>query len=369
MSRFFIYKLIFVFSSFFSMYNMCQKSLHLKDVIRHPILKSPAILYSQKIKNHTELFLWDSRKQISTKLLSSAFSSVAVSFMPHGNGFCFVENEVLFLKFLEKRRPKRLDIYEPIYNFGVPVWIDDSSFCLHAQRGDRFGIFHVTTDSDVSTIAAFDNIDCTFPQKVGSFLFYIESFCDDFISTIICAPYPFIAQKKQSISIEDLFKSDSELSPTLIKKEEKQMVVSHDGPILFLKMIDEKEGFFIEPVSKQDITSESAFTCYHIKKIQNEWIKEKLFSFFLPSVLIDFSYNSIHSFLPRYYRGKLYFTDCYKRACRQGVDLFSYDIVAKKIIQLTLGKNLESFFSPVFIGNTLFYSNSDYICSQKIDRC
>jgi hypothetical protein len=342
------------------------------------------VLY-QKSLEHIELWLWDPQTKEATKALLSTFTPAGISPLPDNIGFSFIDNGRVKVKLHSKRSPKSLEWYEPIYDIGILSWLNSTCYYFHAKEHERYKIFHGTVHSDIDPLIVQADHDCMYPYKIGNFIFYIERapYADGGGTyALMQAPYPTLScdptnpfNNTQNFErrVAQLLSNNFQKKEPLISDTEKKCLLNvGEQPIAFLHMESEHLGFCIgHPVhiDKQDKTI--ALTCYQISMTTTndlrKWYMQVLFEFEIPlDLLLPESssrlYESILPLLPRYTHTTIYFTDTVAHATKKSgtaTELFCYDRTTKTITQLSHASHAQQiYFSPISIGNTLFYGGS-----------
>ncbi len=356
------------------------------------------LLYQKSLK-HIELWLWNSATKEVAKGLLSTFTPAGLKILPSEDGFSFIDNGKIKIKLFNKRSPKSLDIYEPIYDIGIIEWIapfdkiNEGNNCCYfsAKEYDYYSIFQVNMRGELDRIAPgvgqsglIKTCDCMYPQKVGSDLFHIQRIryyfkyenAYHYYYQIVQCPYPNITYDQDNNfnntehfdeRVEKLLSSDFEQDKTAYIKEEEKKVILYFGkqPIIFLQMTSSNEGYVIEHeviIDKQD----KMITCtYHqIKKGIDAWTSCPLFSFSLPAHLLVVDgpsrlYESILPLLPRHIGNYIYYVDCSKSGDNLNLNVFNYSLTTGVSIQQSFGKQINQyFFAPIAVEDKIFYGGS-----------
>ncbi|MFC1842990.1 hypothetical protein ACFLYU_05025 [Candidatus Dependentiae bacterium] len=397
---FVLFPILFLF--IFSCLSYAHEFLYPVASIEHNGKIAVYVLY-QKSVTHIELWLWDPESKKASKGLLSSYVPAGLKVLPAHDGFSFIDEGRIRIKTFNRRSPKSIDIYEPIYDINEVHWIDDANFYVSAKQDGRFAVFHVHSSGLIKGILQDKVYDFMYPQKVGNTLFYIERKIkegeykkehisykiaqanypplEDYLENVICS----INQDNKD-DFEKKAKTISAYTQKTIDMESVYIVDFKASPIAFLTMISEDEGFFLEHPENIDRHDETiTFNCYHIKN-QNyikkqsntnpnsspknitkkntsnylsDWSCKEIFSFSIPSYLIldllNFClYESILPLLPRYYNKGIYYADCSpKRA--QNLNLFCYNFDTGVSKQKSFAKPQQLMFSPVFTKNGIFY--------------
>jgi len=346
------------------------------------------VLY-QKSVTHLELWIWDPETKIASKGLMSTYIPASIRILPSKDGFSFIDDGRIRIKMFQKRSPKAIDIYEPIYEMNQIYWIDLHNFYLSAKKNGKFCIFQMN-DAGVTHCLVKDCIyDCVYPQKIGGKLFYIErhikagEYKKEHISyKLVSVDYPVIEDdeqdltnlvyeefelqvnkmlsEKKNVVIDDKDKDNEQLDEQKDHKKKEYIADFKSSPIAFLNMISETEGYFLEhseEIDRQDTFI--LFSCYHMKKYDNKWSYKNIFDFSIPACLIldvlDFRlYESILPLIPRYYNGSLYYIDS-SPIKTENLNLFRYNLKNETIEQKSFGKAGQIFLSPIFTKDKVFY--------------
>lgn len=284
--------------------------------------KTQVYVLHQKSINNIELLIWDPETKICSNGLLSSYTPAALKILPNGDGFSFIDDGRIRIKNFDKRSPKSIDIYEPLYDISQINWIDEHNFYLSAKKNNKFCIFHVHENGLIKPIlqdmqyeqdegASLQNselinlelpnhglkgqdlagqglisYDFMYPQKVGDSLFFIERIThngeykkEPVSYKIIKTVYPDLCKQVSDLTDSIENSQDFEVKSKIIqeftdnctaqelaKKNCQCLVDFKDKPIAFLSMISETEGFFLkhpENVCKHDKVV--VFECFYIK--------------------------------------------------------------------------------------------------------
>ncbi|MDP3788008.1 MAG: hypothetical protein Q8Q60_01660 [Candidatus Chromulinivorax sp.] len=297
------------------------------------------ILY-QKSLNCVELWFWNTTNHRAMKGLSSFFTPANLRMMPSGKGFSFIDQGYIKIKEFVKRSPRTLPIYEPIGLFSSMNWIDDETFYFVAREGDFFQIFQGDLQANIQRLTN-EPADALYPQKIGSTLFYMQRNMSNQI-TIISQPWNPIAINR----CETLH--DTSCQSVIMQSSLQQLC--------FLRMISEREGFYLQaPIKKKNKNNDCfEFICHHLmQQNDNQWITEKLFTFQIPSKYLIGStrlYESLEPFLPNYNNENMVYFVNWEQEADQ-FQLCTYNIATKNIESacnelLRYRKNGQQIFAP-----------------------
>ena len=336
------------------------------------------IIYQKSI-GHIELWLWDPETKVASKGLLSTYTPAAFKLLPDNAGFSFIDNGRIKIKKFNKRSPRSIDIYDPIYNICGLKWIDSENFYISAKKDDKFKIFKMDISGAIKYVLEDKDKDCMYPQKIGNSIFYIERcikkgvYKRDYLSyKVVSLDHPIAnqdldsnLQKNSEDKIKEIMQTDDCFSEIKILEPEnkKYLVDFRSCPIAFLNMISDKEGFFLEhqvEVERYDKTI--IFNYFQIKKGEDEWVCKELFQFSIPAHLIlDKSdsrlYESILPLLPKYHDGKLFYLNCLHNK-ELLLDMFCYDLETEIQEQKTFAKSGQLFFSLIFTEDKIFYGGA-----------
>lgn len=330
MSRLVLFLWLFIY--------MCHVCLAYTHEFRYPVAycaKSDSlfIVHQQSLDSIELLTKSIKNNGPTSKALSRFFVPAGLKVLPDGSGFSFIHNDTVYLKRFDKRSPKRIEFYEPLYGINTIEWIDAQTFYFFAQEHGRFRIYQANLDGDVQRVIDNDAFDALYPQKIDNNLFYIER--DGSTYRILRTSYNF-------------------------PNEKEALCVFDSTAIAFLHMISDKEGFFLEYPRKIKTEDETIFFKYHqvVADTKSFWESKPLFSFSIPMHYLiatddDRLYESMLPFLPRYYDGDLYYADC---SDLSSLNIFCYEIDHENITRLTTG-NHGSYFAPLLLDSQLYLGN------------
>lgn len=295
-----------------------------------------AYLIYQKNPYHIELWHCDLKTKYADQLLLSRFTPAGFALLPSAKGFSFIDNGILKVQKFLKRSPRTIEFDAPIVQTELIHWVTDEVCYTSGKYRDHFGIFQIDLDGQVSPICLQQDIDCMYPQKVGSHLFYIER--DLAWRYRVCrVPY----HSWQGTDFQD--RINRYQSSACISHE----IISFDKtPIVFLKMVSDTRGYALshpQQVSRCD--REISFDYYAIIKKEAGWHKEKLFSFQIPGDLLLLGspmrlYESLLPLLPRH-QGT---TIIYPTVSQNELNLCAYNCITMQTNQLPHSTNL---FPPI----------------------
>lgn len=238
------------------------------------------------------------------QLLSSRYNPIGVILLPDNSGFSFLDNGLIKVKKFLKRSPQTIEIYEPLYNFGIPQWSNNNHCFFHAKEGNRFGIYQTDLDGQVSPIIKNQSYDYLYPQKVDNQLFFIAR--DLTGNCYVKKLHDYATQNVEMQNIQDF---------------------GHCN-VISLSMINENEGFVIEHMPTDDMQLTFNFYYFDIRG------KKILFTFYLPSsFFIDKAImlrDPLAALFPRITSDKIYFISCYKN--QHNMQHYYYDLKINKII-------------------------------------
>ena len=368
-----IYKAIFVICMFSQLNLDCNEYVYPVATFGDNIF----VVYQIDL-SHIELWLWNPKTKGLRKSLMSFFTPAGLQVLPGHKAFSFIHDDFIRIKNLDKRSPKRLDIYSGLYDFSIVNWIDAESFYLSAKMHDNYGIFYGNTAGEVEPIV-FKKYDCMYPQKVNDKLFYIER--KEYKHKIISVDYPqFKKVTRNTIPnlkneeeyrkyVEKLWKKENEplvLWKETIGKNEEVIFDWSNQSMSFLKMINEEEGYFLESPSLINRHDKYIPFSYHqIKKINGEWKTTELFSFSIStSYLMPNSesrlYESILPFLPRTTENGILFIDNNEKK-HDSVDIYFYDFkTEKKHKKTSISSDEHLFFAPLVVKDKTYYGGQIY---------
>ena len=204
------------------------------------------------------LHLWKHSPQAcaSDQALLSIYSPSAISVLPSGNGFGFVDRGMIRVKKFIKRSPQTIGFFDPIYNITRVGWLDDETCYFSAKQDERYKIFISDLDGELTTLADQPDADLIYPSLTNDSIYYLKKGVLEDIA--LCKV--------------DLNEPTSTVLVSLGKKNAS-----------FLHMISEYEGFFVETPFSIDSESETLSLNYnHLFFKDGSWSIETLFSFTIP---------------------------------------------------------------------------------------
>ncbi len=307
-------------------------------------------LIYQKTPSHIELWGWNPDTKQAQQILLSRLTPAGFQLLPDGRSFSFIDQGLLKVKQLLKRSPRTIEFDAPLYNVELVHWVDEQCCYTHGKYKDHFGLFHITMDGDVSPLCMADKADCLYPQKVGDELFYIER--DE--------RWRYRIAKTEYVLPPELDSFGERRAWYKVQRQDPEMLINFaQRPIIFLRMVNEKEGFVIEhdrAMSRRDHAVE--FSYHRIEKQGKDWSSERLFRFSVPSRFLFLSkqdrfYEALLPLLPRQIGGNVLYVDSADR----DLGLFRYDLTSKTTHKV-LESDEQSFFAPIFFNEQLLSGGS-----------
>jgi hypothetical protein len=361
--KYFLWYLCFTFSWLHAF----DEFLYPVQTIIHNGQEKLCVLYQ---KNSTlEVWLWDPEDESAIKGLLSSFNPASLTVLPEKNGFSFIDNDHIRIKYNDKRFPKSIPLYGP-YDLTTLHWIDNETFYFAAKERQHNNLFHATIEGDIFRLTVSNQNDYFCPQKIDAILFFIEKNIDNYYS-IMQIEYPLEVLKKATYSLKELNKFSDQVYEDQLKTysyhqyldlKTAEKIFSSDKAISFLTMINQTEGFFLEhPEKINRDESTITFKYYKLFKNNNLWKTTFLFNFTVPIHLIvskrgkNRLYESILPLLPYYDKENLtlYFVDY--AAAKDVLNVFSYHCITEEKKQLTDCQFFsQSYFTPRAINQSLF---------------
>lgn len=134
-----------------------------------------------------------------------------------------------------------------------------------------------------------------------------------------------------------------------------------ERPLVFLKMISDKEGFVLEhaQVIEKDVNT-ITLKCHHLyKDTPHSWSLSYLFSYTIPSYLVfpqssDRLYEGFLPFIPWYDSTAVYFVD-YKGS---DAGIYGYSLKTHEVSQVVKPVHNSLYCAPILIGKNLIYGDN-----------
>jgi hypothetical protein len=296
-------------------------------------------IHQNSLTNIT-LLEWNPETHHTEQILWSVYNPAMVQILPNNSGFSFIDNGRLRIKSFQKRSPKAIDFDEPLFGINGLQWIDAHSCYCSAQYNDNFALFELHDDGTMHCLRWKKGSDYLYPQKIDNQLFYIERY-----ATENSTHYRIMQSSYQS------------------SQNDNAIVIADfcNNPIIFLTMISDKHGFVLEHAQHIDSDNPIASFSYHeIKKQDDTWTKNVLFSFSIPTNLLlkgeECLYESLLPLLPRIIDNKVYFVDC-ANSYNCTLEPYFYDLSVQIIQKISLPAKEGHYFVPMQCGNS-FYCGS-----------
>ena len=282
------------------------------------------LVMNQSSLYNIELLKWNKNTRIAQKVLWSIYMPSSVMLLPEKDGFSFLDQGRIRVKYFNKRSPKTVNIFEPITNFDSVHWINGETFYFTAQDPYFHNVFVCQLHKNVASISRLtfqEESDFLYPQKIDEELFVIKR------------------DSNKRFSIVKL--SWKENAFDNYKETAGELIVPSDKCCCFLKMINNQKGYFISYVpSKDPIHNTYTFWCNEITKTLDGWEQKEIFSFNVHEKYIigkepERMYESIKPLLPCYEKHGIFFShfDKETKSCslkKYNIDTFEIeDIVIK----------------------------------------
>lgn len=306
------------------------------------------MMIHQKSYDDLELLLWDRHEGVAIRELTSMFIPSCIQLLPSKKAFSFIDRGRIRIKAFNKRAPRAIDIYEPIYAISSMQWITDEQFYFTGKNYDKLSIFLCDLSSRgaaIFSLTNYDNFDYMYPCKIDENLFCIsrDLLKNYAIQKINWAPQIYDKRELVSSSISQ------------------QILINHDKPLCFLHMEDAKTGFVLDCVEQELSAKLLSFSCYAFQYVDMVWRLTKLFEFTIPSKFLvgtdeDRMYETIAPFLPRYSQDWIYFVsyDDLSENCT----IQRYNRVSSFIEELTDTSrsvaDLSHVFAPMIVKDTIY---------------
>jgi hypothetical protein len=311
---------------------------------------STALLIQQKSCYDIQLLLWNTYTNHVEKGLWSLFKPAGLQLLPDESGFSFIDNGRLRVKYFNKRSVQTIDFDQYFYMINLVNWINTQECYCSARMADYYALFHCTIDGYSCCIASSDKGNCLYPQKINSYLFYIEESYNLYVNTtpqysIKRMIYPTITYNETQSYIA------TQSTPSII-------IDFKNKPIIFLHMISDTQGFVIEHAREIHINdASSTFLYHHLSEQDGIWQSTLLFSFDIPTNLFVSNtnqslYESLLPLIPRVIGKKIYFIDSAHNS-DNNLESYTYDIEATTIEKNDIVK-INSFV-PIICGENIIF--------------
>lgn len=293
--------------------------------------------------HHIELWKWNVITHQADKVLLSTFIPAGLAMLPGRGGFSFIDRDMIRIKEHIKRSPKTIPLDAPLYNFTQIQWITDTCAYLSAQERGRFGIYQIDVEGRTWCIQGDDVYDYMYPQKIDDRLFYVQRSGTG--SQVMTCAYPELEAYGPEYEYYKYAYRD---------KQTEVELVSTMSPLIFIKMVNQEEGYVISHESSIDHKQDSVkFTMLRLYCAHDQWQMDECFSFFIPTWLLighDRLYESLLPCLPYSHKSTIYFVSYEDNS----MNLYSYNYDTGVRVQLTHYDH-ECLCSPCYINNSLYY--------------
>jgi hypothetical protein len=313
------------------------------------------MMVHQKSYDDLELLLWDRHEGIACRELTSMFIPSCVQLLPGKKAFSFIDRGRIRIKTFNKRAPRAIDIYEPIYAIFSMKWITDEQFYFAGKNYGKLSIFLCDTSNRGAAVYSLtnrDGFDYVYPCKVGNNLFCVSR------------------DQLQNYAIQKLewsprqYESAESLAPI-----SQQLLVTHDKPLCFLCMEDESSGFVVECLAYEQSSEFLNFSCCALNCINDSWSLAKLFEFKIPSKFLigtdeDRVYETIAPFVPRYTQEWIYYVSYDDESENCTIQRYNRALSSTEYLTDTSRSiaGLSHVFAPLIIKDMLYCG---YLFSEK----
>jgi len=304
----------------------------------------------------TELYIQDLRTNSAAPALHSRFMPTHIALLPTGDGFSFLDNGIVRIKYFHKRSPKSIEFSSPLRAINSMVWGTNMHMYISAKYLDHYGLYDATINGDVQRILSREHTDFLFPQKINNHLFFIaRSINQDIYSYAIAKVNHF--------------------------KAETERVIADFGnqPIAFLAMDTDSKGFVVTHPPYLSAHSENVLFSYYCifedKNVPSQenldnyrgWHVQKLFDFSIPTKLLVTNNQSglFEHIFPKKYDNDIFFS----HAINGTLVLFKYSLLSGQYYQMTTCRSPEDHaFSPLKVGNIIYYSGNGNIIRHLLPQ-
>jgi len=296
----------------------------------------------QKEKDCVELYLCNTATGVAQKELFSLFNPVGIQLLPSHDAYSFIDNGRVRIKEFIKRSPQSLEFDKPIFNISLVHWIDDTMAYCHAQEGHRFGIYMFDRNGSVQRLLYDASADYLFPSKIGDMLHYIRrtQVNDSMHYEVGVVPFP------------DKVLCDERV---LYNLEDQQLILSAGTlPIAFLRMESAQQGFVLVHQNEFDpeVDRTIQFHYYALERRSNGWHARQLFSFCVPSCLLDHTnqnrlYENVLPLLPYHHGANIYYGSMSSDTASENMQLYCFNMKNQTIRWCPIaGSRPPLLFSP-----------------------
>lgn len=245
------------------------------------------LVLDQQSLQSMQLWLADPTTNENNKALTFLYSPYAITILPSGNGFSFINNGCIRVKEFVKRSAHALNFYEPIYHITQAQWLDSKTCYFSAKQDGRYKIFTSDLDGELTAIVDKKEADCVYPSSFKDIIYFLTK------------------DRKQSERLMSIEVGSNQIE---------EVHVFGKRNLAFLHMTSSTEGFYIETpfaINTEDDLLQLKY--YRISKAEAAWTEEQLFSFQLPMHYLfgtgpERFFESIMPFLPRIYEQTILFS-------------------------------------------------------------
>ncbi len=315
---------------------------------------------------HLELLLWDPITHTVMRGLSH-YMPAGLAILPSQQAFSFIDHERIRIKELSKKSPKALDL-NPLYDFSILHWIDDSNCYCSARERRHFNLFHITTEGDFYHLTRSSDNHYTYPQKIESMLFYIKKNEQTKQYSIEKTVYPekeiadtnaCIAELSQSDkwSLEKIECANQEINKEFPLNPIEELFVSTQKALSFLTMTSSNNGYFLQHTDHPFSNSADktmSFECWNLhQNATGRWETTLLFTFAVPLSFLYGEkrlYESILRVTPLYLLEMIFFVTM---DALGNLDVYRYKKSDGSMTCCTSMISEHCFFTPILYRDTI----------------
>jgi len=303
----------------------------------------------QKECDTIELYARNNTTGIAHKQLPSSYIPAGIQVLPGRQAYSFIDNGCVRIKECLKRSPATMVFDKPIFNISILHWVtDDIAYC-HAQEGHRFGIYMINRSGSVQRLLYNQTCDYLFPSQVDDTLFYICRVMHEGRAHHAIAQVPFT--------------TDVPYDDTIFYAQEEPILQAGSLSIAFLRMQSKNRGFvLVYPNTVEDGVQQVPFQYYMIERTANGWSAQQLFSFAVPSFLLDKSssnrlYENMLPLLPYHDGDKIYYSSTQMHSSSMQIYCFDSATKCSKRCR-AMGSRNELLFSARIVDDALYCGGS-----------
>lgn len=281
--------------------------------------------------------------------------------LPENQGYSFLDNGRLRIKYYHKPSPISVDFLYPIYDLHAVIWVEPNKGIICAKYKNCFGLFYFTPDGRVDPIVWTGCHDFLYPQVIDQEIYCIQKPIDQKGAAHIVScklPSTSCSVAWESLNFDEqvhiLMRNPTNISHKKMPHYLNSIAFIKNGT--YLSMVNQHHGFYLEQLSKSS-DKLASFMYHEVVCTDGTWSSRVLFDFNIPRYLIDLSEKSLiekmRLVLPIFIKNKIYFIHA-NTVYTTGI--YSYNCDTSEIEPIW-AENNRCFIGLLFYNNRLYFGH------------